>query len=80
MRRLGFQKWHALNTWILCYWTASTVNATFDVYLEGPQGGIWWWSIVGLAIAVTTLERQARPSPTPQAALTGAPAPVAAAG
>jgi len=34
--------------WVLCFWTAALVNASFDVYLEGPQGAIWFWSVVGL--------------------------------
>jgi len=38
-------------TWVFLYFTASLVNAAFDVYLEGPQGGIWFWCLVGLALA-----------------------------
>jgi len=26
-------------------------NASFDPYLQGPQGGIWFWSAVGLGMA-----------------------------
>ena len=32
------------------------INGSFDVYLEGPQGGIWFWSIIGFGIAVTEVE------------------------
>lgn len=46
-RRLGLANWQRLYLWMLGYWVAALVNATFDVYLEGPQGGIWFWSIVG---------------------------------
>lgn len=42
-----------LNLWLLAYWSAFVVNMSFDVYLEGPQGGIWFWCIVGFAIALT---------------------------
>lgn len=35
--------------WLLSYFLAFVVNASFDVYLEGPQGGIWFWSLVGVA-------------------------------
>lgn len=42
-----------LNLWVLAYWSAFIVNMSFDVYLEGPQGGIWFWCIVGFAIALT---------------------------
>jgi hypothetical protein len=36
---------------VLAYWLASFINMSFDVYIEGPQGGIWFWSIVGFGIA-----------------------------
>ena len=42
-----------VNLWVLAYWTASIVNMSFDVYLEGPQGGIWFWCLVGYIIALT---------------------------
>lgn len=52
-----------LNVWVLCYWTAYLVNASFDVYLEGPQGGIWFWCVTGFAIALNIEQRvlMARP-------------------
>jgi hypothetical protein len=50
--------WARVDLWILSYWCACLVNAAFDVFLEGPQGGIWFWSIVGLGIAVLELQRQ----------------------
>jgi hypothetical protein len=34
-----------------CYWAAFLINATFDVFLEGPMGGIWFWSVFGTGIA-----------------------------
>ncbi len=30
---------------------AFMINATFDVALEGPMMGIWYWSLVGLGVA-----------------------------
>lgn len=41
-----------LLAWVLAYWVAFSVNASFDVYLEGPQGGIWFWSLCGFGIAL----------------------------
>ena len=38
--------------WVFVYWLAALVNAAFDVYLEGPMGGIRYWSMIGLGIAV----------------------------
>ena len=28
-------------------WLAAFINMSFDVYLEGPQGGIWFWASIG---------------------------------
>ena len=33
-------------TWLLAYWLAFVFNAQVDVFLEGPMGGIWFWSLV----------------------------------
>jgi O-antigen ligase len=46
--------------WALAYLAAFLANASFDVYLEGPMGGIWFWTIVGICI-VRTRERGERP-------------------
>ena len=55
-RAAGDQRAANVLLWILAYWSAFIVNASFDVCLEGPQGGIWFWSVTGLA--VTALEQQ----------------------
>lgn len=60
MRERGETGWQRLSLWILSYWVASFINGTFDVYLEGPQGGIWFWSIFGLGLAVIRVERRIR--------------------
>jgi hypothetical protein len=49
----------SLMAWVLAYWVAFMVNASFDVYLEGPQGGIWFWCLLAYGIALTC-EPQAR--------------------
>jgi len=46
-----------LSLWILAYWIAFLVNASFDVYLEGPQGDIWFWSVFGVGIVITQMWR-----------------------
>lgn len=63
MRRRGMANWHRLYIWVLAYWTAAVINATFDVYIEGPQGGIWFWSIMGFGVAALA----AGPKPVHQA-------------
>lgn len=46
-----------LAVWFLAYGAAFLVNASFDVYLEGPQGGIWFWVVVGAALVLIAHER-----------------------
>jgi hypothetical protein len=56
-RRQG-REWHARVTlWILAYWSAFIVDAAFDVFLEGPYGGITFWSLFGLGIAMLQDQR-----------------------
>ncbi|CAM3517231.1 O-antigen ligase family protein [Deinococcus frigens] len=50
--------WASLNLWIFAYWMAFLVNAAFDVYLEGPQGGIWFWCLFGFGLAVMEAQRR----------------------
>ncbi len=57
-RRLGRQHFANVSLWVIAYTTAFLVNMSFDVYLEGPQGGIWFWSVIGFGIALS--ERQRR--------------------
>jgi hypothetical protein len=57
-RRAGSEFWWKLDIWLLGYWLALSVNAAFDVYLEGPQGGIWFWSVIGTGIAALRLQRE----------------------
>nr|MDQ2996986.1 O-antigen ligase family protein [Chloroflexota bacterium] len=51
-RRMQHDQWAKTIVWILAYWMAFMVNASFDVTLEGPQQGIWFWSLFGFGIAV----------------------------
>jgi len=44
-------------TWLLAIWMAALVNASFDVYLEGPQGAIIFWSAFGAGMAAMRLDR-----------------------
>jgi hypothetical protein len=58
MRSIGAEWWARMHLWVLAYWCAFLVNASFDVFLEGPQGGIWFWSITGLGIGVAASARR----------------------
>jgi O-antigen ligase len=54
-RRAGDSQLAAVAAWILVFWTAIMVNTSFDPYLEGPQGGIWFWVLFGLGLVVMRL-------------------------
>lgn len=50
-RRRKDWKWAGVFVCLTAYWGALMCNASFDVFLEGPMGGIWLWSIYGVGIA-----------------------------
>ena len=54
-RRINEPAWIPLLGWVFVYWLAAVVNGSFDVYLGGPQGGIWFWSMVGLGLALARM-------------------------
>ncbi len=56
MRAAGEEWWARVDLWLLAYWTVFQVNSAFEVALEGPHGGIWFWCLVGFGMAA--LERQ----------------------
>ena len=49
--------WQALFAFLIAYLLALLVNGSFDVYLEGPAGGIWFWSVLGCGIAAELIYR-----------------------
>lgn len=56
-RGRGDAFWAGVDAWLLTYWLSMLVNASFDVYLEGPQGGIWFWSVVGFGLVALRVQR-----------------------
>jgi O-Antigen ligase len=48
--------WARVNLWVLAYWATFVVNAAFEVSLEGPHGGIWFWSLFGFGIAALSAQ------------------------
>jgi len=56
-RRRGDTRWANLFLWIGCYAGAIIIDASFDVALEGPMLGIWFWCLFGLGIASTMIYR-----------------------
>jgi hypothetical protein len=57
-RREHAEQWASLFAFLIAFWLSFLVNATFDVYLEGPTGGIWFWSVFGVGIAAVQIYRQ----------------------
>ena len=49
--------WRALFATLVAFWGAALVNGSFDVYFEGPMGGIWFWTIFGIGMAATRIHR-----------------------
>ncbi|MDZ4848792.1 MAG: O-antigen ligase family protein [Pirellulaceae bacterium] len=53
----GQRRWNSLFVFLLAYWAALILRATFDVFLEGPVGGIWFWAIYGIGLSATVIYR-----------------------
>lgn len=49
-RARGEKRWVGIFLFLLAYWAAFLVNATFDVFLEGPMGGVWFWTVYGVGL------------------------------
>jgi O-Antigen ligase len=49
-RKRRHVNWSGLFMFLGAYWAAFMANTTFDVFLEGPMGGIWFWCIYGAGI------------------------------
>jgi len=62
-RRTGRTWWLAVTAWLFVYWLAALVNMSVDVYLGGPQGGIWFWAVFGAGLAVARLIREGEADP-----------------
>ena len=50
-QRLNLPEWNAIFAWVVAYWLAFMINASFDVSLEGPMIAIPFWAIFGLGWA-----------------------------
>jgi hypothetical protein len=52
----GLRFWTSVNLWILCFWLAAVINLSFDVYVEGPVGGMWFWATMGFGVAALRVQ------------------------
>jgi hypothetical protein len=58
-RMRGQPAWAALFMFVGCYQLAMIINASFDVALEGPMLGIWFWCLYGFGIGSAMVYRVA---------------------
>lgn len=74
-RARGDTAWVPVLGFVFIYWLAALVNASFDPYLQGPHGGIWFWSMFGVGLAAIRLadRREALAAPAESVA-SGTPA------
>jgi O-Antigen ligase len=56
-RARGHERWVELFVFSVCYLTAILINATFDVVLEGPMQGIWFWCLFGFGLGSVMIYR-----------------------
>jgi hypothetical protein len=56
-RARGHERWVELLLFVVCYATAILINASFDVTLEGPMQGIWFWCLFGFGIGSVMIYR-----------------------
>jgi hypothetical protein len=56
-RRRGQTDWANLFLFIGCYVIAIIINASFDVALEGPMQGIWFWCLFGFGVGAVMVYR-----------------------
>ncbi len=57
-RQARRERWVALFTVLTAFWAAMMCNASVDVYLEGPMGGLWCWTVMGIGLAAAHLQRR----------------------
>jgi hypothetical protein len=56
-RKLRDEWWIGAFAFLLTYWTIMLISASFDVALEGPVLGIWFWTVHGIGLAALVLHR-----------------------
>jgi hypothetical protein len=57
----GHEQWVEVFLFSVCYAVSILINATFDVTLEGPMQGIWFWSLFGFGIGSVMVYRAQHP-------------------
>ena len=57
-RRNAQPIWEGVFFFLPTYLLAFLINGSFDVFIEGPMGGIWFWSIYGAGLGAALIYRQ----------------------
>lgn len=55
--------WLQVIGWLFVMWAAGLANSSFDPYLQGPQGGIWFWAVIGLGMVAIRAVHEGVPDP-----------------
>jgi hypothetical protein len=51
--RNGEPAWGRFFIFISCYALAAIIDSSFDVALEGPMIGIWFWTLIGVGLGTS---------------------------
>jgi O-Antigen ligase len=62
-RQRGQVEWSRLFLFVTCYVLSILVDAAFDVAIEGPMIGIWFWCLIGFGIGAVMVYRAGRTAP-----------------
>jgi hypothetical protein len=57
-RRHSQTLWEGMFFFLPAYLLAFLINGSFDVFIEGPMGGIWLWSIFGTGLGAALIYRR----------------------
>jgi hypothetical protein len=63
-RRRREAEWVGLFVWIGCYAASAVINGSFDVALEGPVQGVWFWCLIGFGMGAAMIYRCQTSSPS----------------
>lgn len=61
-RRCGQTEWAGLFVFVCSYVMAIVIDASFDVALEGPMLGVWFWCLIGFGIGSAMIYHAQAPS------------------
>ena len=56
-RRMRDEWWASAFAFLLVYWVLMVLSGSFDVALEGPVLGIWFWTIHGIGMGALVVHR-----------------------